>query len=162
MASVIEGASKPLGGDAQETVRPAWINDLTSENQHDDGAVRVVQQPEVMPESSDRSKHGLMRFAREHPALSVLAAAGIGLFGGVEVAAGMLIGAGVVAALRGTGGTKLRERARAFLDRAPPHLRERARAVVQAARGKIAATDEANYVAPTHEARDGSREVTPA
>ena len=103
-----------------------------------------------------------MRFAREHPALSVLGAAGIGLFGGVELAAGMLIGAGVVAALRGTDGTKLRERARAFLDRAPPHVRERARAVVQAARGKIAATDEVNRVTPAHEACDGSHEATPA
>jgi ElaB/YqjD/DUF883 family membrane-anchored ribosome-binding protein len=122
-----------------------------------------VQQPETMLEMSEQPKHGLRRFAREHPVLSVLGAAGIGLFGGVELAAGVLLGAGVMAGVRGTGGAKFRERARAFLDRAPPHVRARARAVVQAARGKIVATDEVNRVTPAHgEAGDGSREVTSA
>jgi hypothetical protein len=27
VAAVIEGAAKPLGGDGQDTVRPAWIDD---------------------------------------------------------------------------------------------------------------------------------------
>ena len=27
IAAVIEGAAKPLGGDAEETVRPAWMDD---------------------------------------------------------------------------------------------------------------------------------------
>jgi len=27
VAAVIEGAAKPLGGDAEETVRPAWLDD---------------------------------------------------------------------------------------------------------------------------------------
>ena len=27
VAAVLEGAAKPLGGDAQETIRPAWVTD---------------------------------------------------------------------------------------------------------------------------------------
>jgi hypothetical protein len=82
--------------------------------------------------------HRMVRFVREHPALSILGTAGLGLFGGIELATGVLIGAAVLAALRPTNGTSLRDRARAILDHAPRDLRERARAVVQAARGKDA------------------------
>jgi ElaB/YqjD/DUF883 family membrane-anchored ribosome-binding protein len=84
----------------------------------------------------------MWQFARRHPALSILGAAGLGLLGGVEVAGGMLIGAGVMLALRSkTGETgehahAVRHRARSILARAPREVRERARAVVDAARGR--------------------------
>jgi hypothetical protein len=77
--------------------------------------------------------------ARRHPGLTVLGAAGIGLFGGPEVAAAILIGAGVTAFVRGKApAAGVRQRARAFADRAPGAVRERLRSVVQAARGKAA------------------------
>ena len=47
--------------------------------------------------SRDRTPFEL---ARAHPVLTVLGAAGLGLLGGVELAAGVLIGAGVLAAIR--------------------------------------------------------------
>lgn len=69
----------------------------------------------------------LVAFAREHPKLSVIGAAGIGLLGGAEIAAGVLIGAGVAALLHlELGGHSARG------------VRERARAVVDAMRGKNA------------------------
>ena len=65
----------------------------------------------------------VFQVAREHPALTAIGAAGIGLFGGLELAAGVLIGAGVAA----------------LFYRDPAHgVRERARAVVDAIRGKAA------------------------
>jgi hypothetical protein len=78
----------------------------------------------------------LMRFVRRHPAMSAVGAVGIGLLGGIELAAGIAIGAGAMAILDRPGNAHLRDRARALLDRAPEGLRERVRAVMQAARGK--------------------------
>ncbi len=81
-------------------------------------------------------------FAREHPALTTLGLGGIGLFAGVELAGGILLGAGITAMLRredAKGGHethRLREKSRAFVDRMPHAMRERARAVVDAVRGK--------------------------
>lgn len=43
---------------------------------------------------------GALAFARRHPAWTLIGAAGVSLFGGVEVAAGVLLGAGVIAMLR--------------------------------------------------------------
>jgi hypothetical protein len=90
-------------------------------------------------------------FARRHPMITVLGAAGLGLFGGFELAAGVLIGAGVLAALRVRDGHALGrelgaemhqtgEKARGLIDRMSPEIRARARAVVEAARGKPIAT----------------------
>lgn len=98
-----------------------------------------MQNEELPDRDHDAPARGrLLQLARHHPALSVLGAAGLGLFGGVELAAGVLLGAGVLAVLRGDRGTSLRDRARAIVDRASPQVRERVRAVVQAARGKMA------------------------
>jgi hypothetical protein len=74
-----------------------------------------------------------LAYVRQHPGISILAAAGIGLLGGVEVAAGVLFGAGI-ATLIGKGG----ERAVSDVARSPQIVRDRVRAIVQAARGKIA------------------------
>jgi ElaB/YqjD/DUF883 family membrane-anchored ribosome-binding protein len=90
-----------------------------------------------------------MSFAREHPALSVIGAATFGLLGGIELAAGVLLGAGV-ARLIGRNGRAaapheehaMRERARKLLERTPPEARKRMRAIVQAARGKIAPAEQ--------------------
>ncbi len=77
-----------------------------------------------------------VRYARAHPKLSVLGAAGLGLFGGLEVAVAMLVGAGIAAFVHA--GVGKVERARPLAERASSKVKERARAVVQAARGKIA------------------------
>ncbi len=102
----------------------------------------------------------LMTFARQHPVLSVAGAAGVGLIGGPEVALGVLFGVGVTLLIdrRSGAGTaraavetvearaddaaegahRVRRRAREILDGAPEVVMQRARAVVQAARGKLA------------------------
>lgn len=120
----------------------------------------------------------LMQFGRKHPVLTVAGLAGVGLVGGIEMAAGVLVGAGVTALIRGRNRTaRLREgphpeqaqppeaqvsppkaqaqppeaqhegpgRMRRMLERAPQDLlawRERARAVMLAARGEIHAPAE--------------------
>lgn len=92
----------------------------------------------------------LRTFAREHPALTAIGLGGIGLFAGVELASGMLIGAGITALLRRQPGHDhhtLREKSRAAAARVPHAMRERARAVFEAARGKTphASTVEAPF-----------------
>jgi hypothetical protein len=106
----------------------------------------------------------LMQFGRKHPVLTVAGLAGVGLVGGIEMTAGVLVGAGVTALIRRRDRTaRLREgthaeqarppeaphegpgRMRRMLERAPQDLlawRERARAVVMAARGEIHAPAE--------------------
>lgn len=112
----------------------------------------------------------LMTFARHHPVVSVLGAAGLGLIGGPEVAFGVVLGAGIAvlidrrgagrsvrgdveagAADAAEGARHVRQRAREILDGAPAIVRQRARAVVQAVRGQIAPVPEPEQ-APTHEA----------
>lgn len=59
-----------------------------------------------------------MRFAREHPGLAIAAATGVGLLGGVEVAAGVLFGASIAALVVGnTAARGIRARARDIIDR---------------------------------------------
>ena len=119
-----------------------------------------TEQAEQEARPSETDVHGELHpasaqhvgFARRHPIMTVLGAAGLGLFGGIEMAAGVLLGAGVYAAVRGrrrSGAAHeikeevqeeaedVGERTRGILDRATPELRQRARAIVQAARGKI-------------------------
>ena len=71
-------------------------------------------------------------FARAHPGVAIAAAAGVGLFGGLEVAAGVMFGAGIAALVGVRSGEeaakKLRERAR--------DVRERARGIVDRVREK--------------------------
>lgn len=112
----------------------------------------------------------LMTFARHHPVVSVLGAAGLGLIGGPEIAFGVVLGAGIAvlidrrdgqrsaratveagAADAAEGARHVRQRARELLDGAPGIVKQRARAVVQAVRGQIAPVPE-HEQAPTHEA----------
>jgi hypothetical protein len=59
-----------------------------------------------------------LRFAREHPSLTIAAATGIGLFGGIEVAAGVLFGASIAVLVVGRGAAdRVRHRAREFIRR---------------------------------------------
>jgi hypothetical protein len=117
---------------------------------------QVIDEAEEKIEGAERARGSaldrLWQLARRHPAVSILTAAALGLFGGIEVAGGVLIGAGVAVALRrplGAAGEDKRvrakrHRARSILARAPHEVKERARAVVDAARGKA-----------THAASDG-------
>ena len=98
-------------------------------------------------ERGERAPRGMVRFARRHPALTLIGAAGVSLLGGIEVAAGVLLGAGVVAMLR----PKRREieaeargEPQAHAEHAEHEMREvlsearqRVRAVAQAARGEL-------------------------
>jgi hypothetical protein len=85
---------------------------------------------------------GAVELARRHPRLAVAGAAALGLLGGIEVAAGIVIGAAVLALVRdgaapGAATTRrVRHRARELWGDLPQTVRERTRAVVQAARGK--------------------------
>jgi hypothetical protein len=105
--------------------------------------------PEPEPGQKEPGRrHGAIAFARRHPALTLIGVAGVGLFGGVELAAGVLIGGGVAVALRKRArepteheASEAGEHAR-DQGRAPHELRQRVRAVAQAARGKLAPADQ--------------------
>ncbi len=83
------------------------------------------QEPAPAPDERSRIDR-LMTAAREHPGLSVIAVAGLGLFGGIEVAAAVLLGAGVAALVK-------------LPDRAPPMagVRGRARSFVERVRNTV-------------------------
>lgn len=86
-----------------------------------------------MQDTSEEPRRGRLRnFARRHPALAVIGAAGLGLFGGLELAAGMLAGAGIAMFVA-------RQREPREPTQAMRAVRDRARAVVDAALGKPAA-----------------------
>ncbi|HEX3760454.1 MAG TPA: hypothetical protein VHW23_17180 [Kofleriaceae bacterium] len=124
----------------------------------------------------------LMTFARQHPVLSVAGAAGVGLIGGPEVALGVLFGVGVAvlidrrsgarsaqavvdtvearAADAAEGAHRVRRRAREILDGAPEIVKQRARAVVQAVRGKLAPAPAEQ--ARTHEAARPDADSVPS
>lgn len=124
---------------------------------------------ETPPESLQTKAAGesrLVRFGRKHPALTVAGIAGVGLVGGIEMAAGVLLGAGVAALLRRSNGAVTRTPAeetrghmRGILDRTPHDLNElkqRARAVIHAALGEEPAPRQAE--APTQSS--APRDVT--
>jgi uncharacterized protein HemX len=126
----------PHGKDQSESPKSAEVkSDVKSD-------VKEEAKPaEEKPQASavDEIPHGLMAFARRHPLAAVLGAAGIGLFGGVEIAAAMLVGAGVAAIVRGQSAPQahvVREKAREVVAR-KPELKNRARAIVDAVRGRI-------------------------
>ena len=86
----------------------------------------------------------LVRFGRRHPTATVAGIAVAGLVGGVEMLAGVLLGAGVAAVIARPGAGRTRELSgqtrglmSRFLGRTPQEMKDRARAVVLAARGKI-------------------------
>jgi len=101
---------------------------------------KVKSEPEAPPAKLEEGAHGMMAFARRHPLATVLGVAGVGLFGGFEIAAAIMVGAGVAAIVsRGdlVGDTHVvRDKARGLLARRP-ELKNRARAVVDAVRGRI-------------------------
>jgi hypothetical protein len=78
---------------------------------------------EARPSGNDEHSRfeRMMTFARRHPGATVIGAAGIGLFGGLEIAAAVLIGAGVAALVRlpdrAPRTTDVRDRARSFVER---------------------------------------------
>lgn len=85
-------------------------------------------------------------FFRRHPVLAVLGTAGAGLIGGIELAFGVVLGAGV-AALVGkpgaarTAATEVKEEtahAGERIAKLTPEVQKRARAILQAARGRLA------------------------
>src|SRR5690242_4130014 len=100
------------------------------------------------PETSHRDGR-LVRFGRKHPGLTIAGVAAAGLFGGIEVAAGVLVGAGVAALLRRPSESpaqpepSVRPETSAQPETRMHELRqrfeERARAVISAARGEIGA-----------------------
>jgi len=80
--------------------------------------------PDFQPagDSDVRSRfQRMMTFARRHPGATVIGAAGIGLFGGFEIAAAVLICAGVAALVRlpdrAPRTTDVRDRALSFVER---------------------------------------------
>jgi hypothetical protein len=107
-----------------------------SEPQTADEVDRMMNEGGPDPEAvaSEHTDHRsrldrLKTFAREHPRLAIIGAAGIGMLAGLEVAAGVLIGAGVAAFVklpdRAPPMEAVRDRARAFVERlrnaAPKH-----------------------------------------
>jgi hypothetical protein len=117
--------------------------------------------PEVS--GKDQSIDRLVRFGREHPALTIAGLAGAGLLGGLEMAVGVLLGAGVASLIRRRNGHATAEaageakrRVRQMLDRTPHEIRERARAVVLAARGKITPPHEAERATPAQKPEEGA------
>lgn len=91
-----------------------------------------------------QSRRGAVELARRHPALTVAGVATLGLFGGVEAAAGILLGAAILALVRDGAAPsaapshRVRDRVRELWNDLPQTVRERTRAIVQAARGKPA------------------------
>ena len=103
-----------------------------------------MQEDKPRGEIAEHQRGGRLRHvAQDHPIVTVLGLGGLGLIGGVEMAAGMLIGAGVAAALRirrsaenEPAAHSVREKRRGIVDRMPHVVKERARAVIDAALGK--------------------------
>jgi len=97
------------------------------------------------PATHDGHPSRALAFARRHPALTVIGVAGAGLIGGLELAAGVVIGAGIAALVRGRRGAEPsahaeRERASRMMEQMAPEVKKRALAVIQAARGKLEPT----------------------
>lgn len=97
----------------------------------------TTQEPEVVHRESR-----IARFGRRHPMLTVAAVAAAGLTGGMELAAGVVLGAGVAALLRRSPGAPPSEapgQPSARMHELRRELEDRARAVIRAARGETQA-----------------------
>lgn len=95
----------------------------------------VMQEEQTTATSASTGKLG--SFARKHPIATLIGLGGIGLLAGPELAAGVLLGAAADTLLRRRSDREsLREKSRALIDRVPHTVRERARAIVAAARGE--------------------------
>jgi len=134
--------------------------------------------PSTAPRNGAPTSSRALQFARRHPALTVVGAGGVALLGGMELALGVLLGAGITMLVRKRGPGRAsaqsaaepsppmaeasgapmaheergrtpppveeggapheeHHRTRELLQRAPEVWKRRARAVVQAARGKL-------------------------
>jgi hypothetical protein len=116
---------------------------MTTKSKTQHGAQVSVQSGNPQAVGQDpRTWQGPFALARRHPALTVAGAATLGLLGGLEVAAGIMVGAAVLALVRGGAAPgvarphRARELAHGLWSELPRTLRERTRAVIQAARGK--------------------------
>lgn len=103
-----------------------------------------TKQEQAAPETTSiderKQPSGALEYARRHPAMTAIGAAAIGLLGGVELAAGVLIGAGVMAVARARDQKSIEEEAHDLKERGRkimPDMKQRARAVVKAARGEL-------------------------
>lgn len=103
-----------------------------------------TKQQETTSLDERKQPSSALAYARRHPALTVIGAAAVGLLGGVELAAGVLIGAGVAAFARARAPQPieqeahgLKERGRQLMSHVPDDVKQRARAVMQAARGQL-------------------------
>jgi hypothetical protein len=125
-----EPAASPKSTEAKST-------DVKSEPSAE---TKPAEEQKAQTGGSDEIPHGMMAFARRHPVAAVLGAAGVGLFGGFEIAAAILVGAGVAAIVargqRAPQAHVVREKARGVFARRP-ELKNRARAVVDAVRGRV-------------------------
>jgi hypothetical protein len=92
------------------------------------------------PETSHRDGR-LVRFGRSHPGLAIAGVAAAGLFGGIELAAGVLLGAGALALFRKpserSGEPETSGQPETRMHELRQRFEERARAVISAARGEI-------------------------
>ena len=95
----------------------------------------VMQEEQSSATSTSPGK--LHSFARNHPIMTVIGLGGIGLIAGPELLLGVVIGGAAEAIWRRQSDRpSLREKSRALIERVPHTVRERARAVVAAARGE--------------------------
>jgi len=122
------------------------IDEKIQENVTEKGALGMQRTGETVPGKATSQQ--ALGFVRRHPLLAVLGTAGAGLIGGLELAVGVVLGAGVAALVGKTGSqagapgaTTLQAEgvsAREKLARMSPELQRRARAILQAARGRLA------------------------
>lgn len=125
-----------------------------SKQQHPSAKTSSETQTEEIAEITDgEHRSRTMLLARRHPLLTVAGVATVGLFGGIELAAGVLLGAGVAALVRGRGSRAVspqqavataesapaqeEETVGAYVDRMAPEIRKRVKAVMQAVRGQL-------------------------
>ena len=119
------------------------------QDQHIESGAESPPRSDLSSQSSPSANPRLrkvMSFVRRHPAVSVLGIAGAGLLAGPELALGVVLGVGVAALIDRKSERRVeeeaveaarsvRQRARQIFD--PETMKQRARAVVQAARGQI-------------------------
>ncbi len=98
------------------------------------------QNPETASPQQDHEGR-LAQFGRRHPLLTIAGVAAAGLAGGIEMAAGVLLGAAALAVVRRRNIQPTTEAPAREEPRSPElqRFRERARAVMMAARGDLVA-----------------------
>jgi hypothetical protein len=89
-----------------------------------------------MDEQQQNHEGRLLRFGRRHPLWTVAGVAAAGLVGGIEMAAGVLLGAAALALVRRTKEEPAPESPRAVRSETLQKIKDRAHAVMMAARGE--------------------------